>query len=223
MRTTLFAFAALLCAGTAPADETVPPAENEAPGAAGVWYGMYRNYVNRFSLPPGSTQPRTTPMRWEATTIEPVFVVMTLEPGDEAITGTITAGRGIRYEDPQAAMKRLLDIPLDEARPPPTRALEGTADGNQLTLTVLPPLGVAEPIVDITAELDGDRLRARLQVAADDVRIVRFERCDPHAAPDASAEAAEANEAFCSAEAIWRRLSQQHGLAVDPTRPSRRR
>src|SRR5690606_18799854 len=205
---------------TAFADETGQTVEDAVHPAAGVWYGFYRNYVNRFAMPVGANQGRDVRSPWMATTTEPVFIVMTLEPrDDEAIAGTITAGRGIRYEDPQAAMKRLLDIPLQEARPPPTRVLEGSIEGSELTLTVLTPIGVGEPVVDITAEVDDDRMRAKLQVAADDLRIVRLDRCDPAASLDGEAAAAApaVNGGFCSVNAIWRRLSEEHGMVIDPT------
>ena len=228
MRTAPLAWTAvaLVFASTAFADETGQTVEDAVHPAAGVWYGFYRNYVNRFAMPVGANQGRDVRSPWMATRTEPVFIVMTLEPrDDEAIAGTITAGRGIRYEDPQAAMKRLLDIPLEEVRPPPTRVLEGSIEGTELTLTVLTPIGVGEPVVDITAEVDDDRMRAKLQVSADDLRIGRLDRCDPAASPngEAAAAAAAADEGFCSVNAIWRRLSEQYGLAVDPTRSSSRR
>lgn len=212
MRTTLLTWTAVafISASLVRADEPGPAGSAVHP-AAGVWYGMYRNYVD--------ISPR-------AARSEPVFVVMILALRDEAVTGTITAGRGIRYEDPQAAMKRLLEMPLVEARPPPTRILEGTIEGAQLALTVLPPLGVAEPIVDIAAEVDGDRMRASLQVAADDVRIVRLDRCNATAGAavdDTAAAAPVSNEGRCSVEAIWRRLSQEYGVAVDPNGSRSRR
>lgn len=227
MKTTLLAGTAVAFSllSSALADETEQPTEAAAREAAGVWYGVYTHYVDRgFLLARAGTKFRRMGALATARqgTSEPIFVVLDLQLRDDAVQGTMKTGVGVRFEDPEAAMKRLFDIPLAEPTLPEDRAVEGTWEGEQLSFSVLP--SGTEPVVEVTAEVDAGRMRATMQYAPDDVRNVRLDRCDPASAEgQENADGGTAEDvSFCSLESIWRRLAEEQGLPVNPSQSSSR-
>lgn len=231
MKTTLLAgtVGVVSLLGNALADETAQPTEAAAQDAAGVWYGVYARYTDDGPVIPraGTKHRKLGSIGRRNATSEPIFVVLDLQRRDAAVTGTMKAGLGVRFVDPEAAMKRLFDIPVDEPSLPESRAVEGTLEGTQLSLTALPTPGTTEPVIEMTAEVDEERMRATLHMAADDEQVVRLERCDPDAGADdheSTADGTAESSAFCSVEAIWRRLTEEHGRpVVIPNQPFSRR
>lgn len=231
MRTKLlvYSLAALLLVGGALADDTDDLAANEGHEADGVWYAVYSNYVSMRTAQRISPDARRQfpGLIGANRQHEPIFYVLTLEVRGEEVTGTMTTGRGVRIEDPQESMKRLLGLPLaPPSTPPPSRVLQGSVEGEQVLLTALAGAGDDEAVA-ITAEIDADSMRATVHLPNTEARIVRLDRCRRDAATaDSDSDAASAADpaAYCTVDAIWQRLSEEHGLPVAPSQsaPARR-
>jgi hypothetical protein len=88
--------------------------------------------------------------------------------------------------------------------------VEGHVEGAKVFLATRPPSAIAVDIV-ITATVDGDRMRARIEVPSGQTYTVRLQRCRPE---EKAQQAATGSEAFCTVEAVWQRLSAEHGVPI---------